>query len=187
MAAWSSTGRVYHGPRHLLRVLDAVQGHAPERAFVLAAWFHDAVYDGARTDNEEESARWLERATAPLVADGELDRREVALAGRIVRATARPLDPLPLSRDRSAIRQFLDADFQVFASLPEDYDRYVAAVRQEYASLPEAAFRAGRRAFLDRLRAEVERRGWFFREASPLAEALARKNLAREIAGLHES
>jgi predicted metal-dependent HD superfamily phosphohydrolase len=188
LAAWSGAGRAYHTPRHLLAVLDAVQsgGHEPERAFVLAAWFHDAVYDARRSDNEEESARWLDRATAPLVADGELAAREVALARRMVRATARPLDPLPRSRGRQAVRCFLDADFEVFASLPEDYERYAAGVRQEYAFVPEAAFRAARLAFLEKLRAEVQRRGWFFRGASPLAEALARSNLAREIAGLRE-
>jgi predicted metal-dependent HD superfamily phosphohydrolase len=140
-----------------------------------------------RTDNEEQSARWLERATAPLIAQGELDRRDVDLALRMVRATARPLEPLPRGPRSEPVRRFLDADFQVFASLPEDYERYVAGVRQEYASVPDAAFRTGRRAFLERLEAEVLRRGWFFRFASPLAESLARSNLAREIERLRES
>lgn len=187
LAAWSGAGRVYHGPRHLLMVLDAVRGEEPEGAFLLAAWFHDAVYDVTRTDNEEQSARWLERATAPLIAQGELDRRDVDLALRMVRATARPLEPLPRGPRSEPVRRFLDADFQVFASLPEDYERYVAGVRQEYASVPDAAFRTGRRAFLERLEAEVLRRGWFFRFASPLAESLARSNLAREIERLRES
>ena len=46
----------------------------------LAAWFHDAVYDGA-DDDEERSAQWAERALPPAYAD------EVA---RLVRMTVAP-------------------------------------------------------------------------------------------------
>ena len=49
-----------------------------------------------------------------------------------------------------------DADLAILASPPERYAEYVAGVRAEYAHVPEAAFRAGRRqilqGFLDRPR-----------------------------------
>ena len=184
LAAWTAPHRAYHGPRHLLAVLDAVRPFKPERAFVLAAWFHDAVYDPTRTDNEEESARWLERATAVLVAEGVLDAGDVHLAARMVRATSHALEPLAGDTECIAIGRFLDADFQVFASLPEDYDQYVAGVRKEYGFVPQDAFQMGRKSFLEKLDAEVVRRGHFFRAASPLAETLARRNLACELAQL---
>lgn len=184
LEAWTAPHRVYHGPRHLLAVLDAVRPFEPERAFVLAAWFHDAVYDPSRTDNEEESARWLERVTEGLVADGVLAGHEVHLAARMVRATADPLEPLPGGAEGVAIGRFLDADLQVFASLPEDYDGYVAGVRQEVGFVSDDSFREGRRHLLERRAAEVGRRGWFFHASSPLAEWLARRNLERELARL---
>ena len=180
LSAWSAPHRTYHGPRHLLAVLDAVRHHSPPSAFVLAAWFHDAVYEPTRSDNEEESARWMERETGPLVLDGVLDADDVGLALRMVRATARPLDPLAGDSAAVAIGHFLDADFHVFASLPEDYDRYVAGVRDEYGFVPDEVFRSGRAAFLEKLEAVVCARGYFFRESSPLAESLARGNLTRE-------
>lgn len=108
---------------------------------------------------------------------------DVRLAAQLVRATSRPLDPPSAHPDAEAVARFLDADFQVFASLPEDYDRYVAAVREEYSFVPDDLFRAGRRAFLVKLQAAVDARGWFFREAPPQAESRARQNLARELAG----
>lgn len=180
LESWSAPHRHYHGPRHLLAVLDAVQSFQPERAFVLAAWFHDVVYDPTRSDNEAESARWMERLTAPLVQDGTVDGADLDLALRMVLATASPLEPLLNDSGGAAIARFLDADFQIFASLPAEYDRYLAEVRQEYAFVPDEAFRLGRRAFLEKLDAAVEKRGFFFREASPFAEGLALENLRRE-------
>ena len=41
-----------------------------------------------------------------------------------------------------------DADLAILAAPPERYAEYVAAVRREYAHVPDAAFRAGRAAIL---------------------------------------
>jgi predicted metal-dependent HD superfamily phosphohydrolase len=180
LTAWSSRERHYHTPRHLLAVLEAVEHEKPADAFKLAAWFHDAIYDPTRRDNEERSAEWLERSTAAFVADGDLDAADVQLALRMIRATARPLEPI----DDEALAAFLDADFQIFASVPEDYDRYALDVRREYAFLSDDSFRAGRRTFLEALQTAVDARGFFFRSASPLAESLARQNLSRELGQL---
>ncbi len=62
--------RGYHDTRHLTEVLDRLDelagagvGLRRGRRCVLAAWFHDAVYDGER-DAEERSAQWAEHALA---------------------------------------------------------------------------------------------------------------------------
>jgi predicted metal-dependent HD superfamily phosphohydrolase len=179
LRAWSAPERHYHSPRHLLAVLEAVGHEKPAHAFQLAAWFHDAVYDPTRTDNEERSAQWLEKSTATFVEDGDLDAADVHLALRMIRATAHP----PKPTGDAAIATFLDADFQIFASVPEDYDRYVRDVRREYSFLDDDSFRSGRRAFLESLQAAVDARGFFFRTATPFAEWLARQNLSRELRG----
>ncbi len=176
IGAWCEPHRHYHGPRHLLAVLDAVAGHHPADAFVLAAFFHDAVYDPARGDNEARSADWLDRATSSLVAKG-VKPDDVALARVLVLATARPLDEIPPGPHAKCIRRFLDADFGVFASLPGDYDAYVQGVRAEYALVPDEAFTQGRAAFIDKLAEAVHRRGFFFGESTPFAEHLARKKV----------
>ncbi len=185
LAAWSAPHRAYHGPRHLLAVLDALPTQGPDgRTFTLAAWFHDAVYDPRGADNEEASAAWLEQVAPQLLAARAATRAEVDAAAAIVRATARPLDQ-EFDGDSPA-RRFHDADFGVFASLPDAYDRYVTEVRREYAWVPDDAFTQGRRAFLEKLRRTVDRRGGFYLDASPFAEWLARGNLERERAGLGE-
>jgi hypothetical protein len=95
------------------------------------------------------------------------------------KGSAHPLKPT----GDAAIATFLDADFQIFASVPEDYDRYVRDVRREYAFLDDHVFRSGRRAFLESLQAAVDARGFFFRTATPFAEWRARQNLSRELRG----
>jgi predicted metal-dependent HD superfamily phosphohydrolase len=184
LAAWSAPHRRYHTPRHLLAVLAGARGGSPEPAFVLAAWFHDAVYEPTRADNEEQSAQWLERVAPELRVRTSVTQAHVELALAMIRSTARPLDPVPPGAAGEAIAHFLDADFGVFASLPDDYAAYVAGVREEFSFVPDELFQQGRLGFLLRLREAVSRRGFFFREATPLAEHLARGNLEREIAGL---
>jgi predicted metal-dependent HD superfamily phosphohydrolase len=75
-----------------------------------------------------------------------------------------------------------DADLAILAAPEPRYARYTAAVRAEYAHVPDDAFRAGRSAVLaglvaaDRLyRTAQGHRRW---------EAAARANVAAELAGL---
>src|SRR5689334_21222850 len=59
---WSERQRHWHGPAHLLTLLDAFQDVAREDerdALRLAAAYHDAIYSPLRSDNEAASARLL--------------------------------------------------------------------------------------------------------------------------------
>src|SRR5690348_4662021 len=67
--AWSEPQRHYHTLQHLdecLALFDETRDAAPHPAEVaLALWFHDAVYEPRRHDNEQRSADW---ARASLLA-----------------------------------------------------------------------------------------------------------------------
>jgi predicted metal-dependent HD superfamily phosphohydrolase len=180
-AAYADPSRGYHDTRHLSEVLDrldelAANGAAFERTpVVLAAWFHDAVYDGER-DAEERSAAWAEHALAtaapaPVVA-------EVA---RLVRLTE---THTPDDGDANGCA-LSDADLGILAAPRPRYDEYVAAVRREYAHLEDAVFEAGRADVLRGLAAKPHlfhtayaREHW---------EQAARANLERELATLPDS
>lgn len=150
LAAWSSPARGYHEARHLAEVLDRLDELAaagttfPRAPVLLAAWFHDAVYDGAH-DAEERSAQWAERALPGLVPD-----EVVAETARLVRLTA---DHRPAPGD-AAGEALTDADLAILASDPDRYADYVAGVRREYAHVPDEAFAAGRAAVLRTLLAK---------------------------------
>lgn len=139
--------RHYHTSAHLAEVLDRVDelaGEAGDADVVrLAVWFHDAVYDPARADNEERSAVLAER----MLTETDLPAETVAEVARLVRLTATH-DPDEGDRDGAVL---CDADLAILAAVPERYAAYAAAVREEYAAVPDEAFRAGRAAVLRRL------------------------------------
>ncbi|WP_425528106.1 HD domain-containing protein [Yinghuangia seranimata] len=141
---YSQPHRRYHATGHLLAVLDLVDELAEDAddadAVRLAAWFHDAVYDPARADNEERSARLAERA----LPEAGFDPGLVAETARLVRVTA---EHAPSEGDRNAA-VLCDADLAILASDRDHYDAYAAAVREEYAFVPEEAFRGARAAVL---------------------------------------
>lgn len=140
---YSEPHRAYHNRKHLsemLAAVDALEHFAGNvRVVRLAAWFHDAIYDPLRADNEERSAQ--------LAADrlGEtLAAPEVAEVARLVRLTAKhraaPDDP-----DGAVL---CDADLAILAADRERYAEYVRGIRAEYAAVDDDAFRAGRRRVL---------------------------------------
>lgn len=176
---WSESHRVYHTPSHLLAVLEALDRlldppDAPLRTPVLlAAWFHDAVYEGAAGEDE--------RASASLAVDrlrGRMDDGVVREVQRLVLLT-RTHDPA--AGDRAG-QLLCDADLAVLGGPRPDYIRYAAAIRAEYVHIPDQAFVEGRRAVLQR-----------FLLLDPLYRTAraqerwteqARANLTREMAGL---
>lgn len=178
LAAYADESRGYHDTRHLGEVLNrldelAAAGTPYDVApVVLAAWFHDAVYDGER-DAEERSATWAEDALPGLVPAEVVE--EVA---RLVRLTEthRPADDDPNGCALS------DADLAILAAPAERYASYTSAVRREYAHLDDDVFRDGRAQVLESL-AEKEH---LFHTAYAREhwETAARANLERELTEL---
>ncbi|WP_435205283.1 HD domain-containing protein [Micromonospora sp. bgisy143] len=180
LARWREPHRHYHTITHLVAVLDVVDRHAglagrPDLVR-LAAWCHDAVYDPRAVGdaNERDSAALagslLTGLGVPEPAVAEVRRLVLLTAGHRVPAD----DP-----DGALL---CDADLAVLADPPADYDRYAAAIRREYAHVPDPAFRSGRASALNGLLALPA----LFR-LPPLArrwEAPARDNLRRELAVL---
>ncbi|MGW0822088.1 HD domain-containing protein [Streptomyces sp. NPDC002845] len=172
---WSEPQRKYHTVDHLTAVLDHIdvlEEYAADPDLVrLAAWFHDAVYLPERSTNEERSARLAERALPEAGVPGA----KAAEVARLVRLTVTH-DPAPGDTNGAVL---CDADLAILAAPPEAYERYTAAVREEYAFVPDDAFRAGRAAVLRQLlalprlfRTPYGEREW---------EAAARRNIGAEI------
>ena len=170
LAAWGGEDRGYHDLTHLAEVLDRLDELGVDDAVVrLAAWFHDAVYDGARDDEERSADLALDRLAGRPYAE------EVA---RLVRLTATH-DPDPADTAGCVLS---DADLAILAAPPERYAAYVAGVRQEYADLPDDVFASGRAAVLRDL---LSRPHLFATEPGRTRwEAAARANASTELAGL---
>lgn len=184
MEAYGAPGRGYHDLRHLAEVLDNVQRITREEpglsfdqdAVVLAAWFHDAVYEGAR-DDVPRSAVTAERELLTVGVPPMLVEEVVRLVG-----VTDQHDP---AEGDTAGQVLCDADLAILAAGPQRYRDYVAGVRREYSHLPEEEFRRGR---ADVLRTLQERPRLFHTGfARRTWEEAARANLARELRELEGS
>lgn len=171
---WSEPHRRYHGMGHLTAVLlfvDEYATHADDPDAVrLAVWYHDAIYDPRAADNEEHSALLAETELAAL---GQPPER-VEEVGRLVRLTAAHN---PAEGDHNG-ELLNDADLLVLGSPPEAYVAYVNAIREEYAHVSDADFRAGREAVLGAL-LEFPRL-YRLDSLAPLEDA-ARRNITAEL------
>jgi predicted metal-dependent HD superfamily phosphohydrolase len=151
---------------------------AQQPALIAAAiWYHDAVYDTYRDDNEERSAAL---AQAELEAAGWA----AALAGRVA-------DMVRATRHHNADEGdtdtllFLDFDLSILGSGPPLYDTYCAAIRAEFNWVAEADYRRGRSRVLQSfLQREAIYRTPLLRDAW---ESAARLNLTRELSLLAAS
>lgn len=167
--------RRYHDRRHLTAVLghvDELAGLAADPDAVrLAAWFHDAVYDPGRGDNEPASAA-LARALLP---GHGVAPEQVAEVARLVLLTT---GHLPEAGDRNGA-VLCDADLAVLGGLPAAYQDYAARVRAEYGGLADATFAAGRVRVLAALLARPQL--FHTPTGHERWEDRARQNLAAEI------
>ena len=181
-AAYATDDRHYHDLRHietLLAMADACADDIADREAVEAAiWFHDAVYDTQREDNEARSATLAEAQLVGMASD-----ERIARIAAMIRATAGHAMPDVID---AAARQdcalFLDMDLAILGSPEADFDAYEAAVRREYDWVTEPQWRQGRRAVLAAFLARPAIYSTARFRASH--EAAARRNLARAIARL---
>ncbi|WP_425309849.1 DUF4031 domain-containing protein [Ammonicoccus fulvus] len=134
---WSERGRRYHDPRHLEHCLVALDVVGTSEDVVrLAAWFHDAIYEGRGGGADEEaSAQLAEERLA-----GVLSPTDVAEVARLIRLTA---GHETVRGDRRG-NQLCDADLAILGETPDRYARYCRDIRVEYAEVPLPDFRRGR-------------------------------------------
>ena len=177
LARYREPQRAYHTLEHLgecFAALDALRVECERPAEVeLALWFHDAIYDTRRSDNEALSAEWAQRA----LTDGGAPREVCARVSELVLATRHDAAP-----DGLDAQLLVDVDLGILGADAVRFDSYERQVRIEYGWVADDAFRAGRtrvlRSFLERPAIYATPRVHAEREAR------ARENLARSLAKL---
>lgn len=176
--SYSEPHRRYHTLAHLSALFDCLERHGEEigdpARLAFAVWYHDVVYDPRRSDNEAKSA---ERAMKELDELGA----ESAVRSHVVQLILATKNHTTGGRDYDD-DIFLDADFAILGAPAEQYRQYVADVRAEYAHVDDAAWLAGRGAFLKKIAAapRIFRTGIFEGEYAEQARA----NIAWELGAL---
>jgi pantetheine-phosphate adenylyltransferase len=166
--------RHYHTLEHIANCLTHFESvrdqFADPEAALLAIWFHDAIYDPTRRDNEEASA---ELAASELRAR-HLPDATIEKVRRLILATRH--DQLAADADAALLA---DIDLSILGAAEADFDQYEQAIRLEYVHVSDEPFRAGRAAFLETL---LERPTIYLTQTfASQWEKAARANLARSI------
>ena len=177
IARYDEPHRRYHTVQHLdecFARLDEARSSAQHVHEVeLALWFHDAVYDTHRADNEAKSA-------ALARAEGEragLSETVLAWVDALILATRH--DALPAAPDAILL---VDVDLAILGAPAARFDEYERQVRAEYAWVAGLIFRRKRREILE---AFLSRPQLYGTEAFRARfEAAAKANLERSIRAL---
>ena len=175
IARLSEPHRAYHNGHHILALLrhagDARAMLADPFAVQLAIWFHDIIYDPRASDNEAQSAALAQARLSGLPNAVTV----VPAVTAMIEATARHQVPAGAPADCAL---FLDFDLSILGSAPDAYRVYAAAIRAEYAHVPEDAYRTGRAKVLETfLKRDVLYQTVYGRDRW---EQQARKNVAME-------
>lgn len=135
LARYAEPHRGYHTRQHLdeCLVLFGEFGHLAERPaeVEIALWFHDAIYDVHRHDNEALSADWASQALRDAGAPADVAGRVAAL----VLATRHSV--APATPDEQLL---VDIDLAILGAAPARFAEYEAQIRMEYAHVPVEVF-----------------------------------------------
>jgi len=179
-AQYATPPRAYHNLDHVARCLGEFEAARPLAQYPLevelAIWFHDAVYDPRARDNEVRSAESARRAAERLL----FPRASAKRVYHLILATRHSV--LPATADQ---RLLVDLDLSIFGAPADAFDDYERRIREEYAWVAEAEFRAARadilEKFLSRPRLYATE---FFHDRY---EQAARENLRRSLARLRSA
>ncbi len=143
-ALYRADDRHYHGIRHIEALLGLLDEYRPQfadpEAIEAAIWFHDAIYDSRRKDNETLSA-----ALAAEKLHGHVDAPRFARIVRMIEATAThevpDFDDATAKNDAALL---LDMDLSILGAPAKTFDAYEDAVRREYGWVSDPDWRTGR-------------------------------------------
>jgi predicted metal-dependent HD superfamily phosphohydrolase len=172
---YSEKHRFYHNLSHVDALLflatDFRENFSEYDCVKLAIWFHDAIYEPQRNDNELESAR----LAAQHLSHFGLPENKIQKVEKMILATARH-DASELDFDG---RLFLDLDLSILGANAEIYKKYAQAIRREYSFVPQNLYSEGRKKILGNfLRREFI---YLTGEMRFRFEAAARVNIENEI------
>lgn len=173
LAAWDEPARRYHNREHLVECLRELDRCAAATNLVeLALWYHDAVYDPRATDNEERSAALLIHHACELGIVPGVAHAAAALVRATTHGGATCADP--------EVTLVQDIDLSILGRDRLRFMEYDEAIRDEYAHVAPAAFRAGRGRLLRSLLARPKL--FVHDEIRARYEASARENVTALLA-----
>lgn len=178
--------RFYHTPIHLeemlryfrltQRIMDDWK-NLDNQVFLLAIFFHDAIYDAKSSTNESDSAILFQQ----FAKDFDLDRDLRDDVVEYILAT-RTHDASETRKNIMQLQLFLDLDLAVLGKNAPAYEQYAKAIRQEYSFVEHAVYCSKRAEILETFL--LKQRIFFTDLFHHALDSQARSNLRSEIESL---
>lgn len=175
--AYAEPKRHYHNLQHIEALILLARQHGEElqdlETLCFAIFYHDAIYQVDRKDNEERSAELAARRLKELgLPQEEID----CCVGQIIATKTHEPNQDP---DTAYL---LDFDLSILGQSWERYAAYSEQIRAEYAKYPDFLYRPGRKKVLQQFLAmdRIFKTDAFFESH----EKRARENLERELNAL---
>jgi predicted metal-dependent HD superfamily phosphohydrolase len=171
---YTAAQRHYHDLAHINHLLNLLEDHkfriSDEDALFFAIWFHDAIYNTWKTNNEEKSADFA----AEILYQTDMPPSRVAKIIHYINATK-----THTADGDGDLEFFLDFDLSILGAEEAIYDFYARQIREEFSSYPNFIYNRGRRRALRTL---LEK-GYIYHtnEFRWQFEAQARANIQREL------
>lgn len=179
-AAYQESHRHFHTLQHLQECFECWTGWRNEAVHSheigLALWFHDAILDVTRHDNEARSARWANEALqqAGCVPEVALRVRDLIIATRH--------DAPPQNVDAQLI---VDIDQAILGASPARFEEYTQQMRQEAAAVTDFIYQ---RRHLKNLQSYLSSMPIYHTSrARALLETRARDNIANAMAAMRQT
>jgi predicted metal-dependent HD superfamily phosphohydrolase len=176
---YNEPSRFYHSQTHVEECLKALDDHRDlaknPTEIEVAIWFHDAIYNSHKSDNEEQSAAL---AVTTLSSLGVASNCVINIEAMILATKSH------IAHDPDT-ELLLDIDLAILGQASDVFNAYDEAIRKEYSWVAKAHYRQARvsilKNFLDR--SKIYQTNRFYE----LYEAQARRNLSMQIDRLSET
>jgi len=177
---YSASGRYYHNLQHIQKMLLFLEKHrklvSNYQLLQFAIWFHDAIYQPQKLNNELKSAQFMKT----VLGKTKLTENKLNRIYELILFTKNH-EKHKLENDFDAAF-FLDLDLVVLSLQQSEYQIYMNNIRKEYAFVPNLIYRIRRKNILKRfLKLEHIFRTPLFRQKF---EKQARENIKFEISSL---
>ena len=144
---WYDPHRFYHNINHLLSIIKAIEKNVwfkelqvkEKHILLIAAFFHDAIYEVKRKDNEDQSIKLFKLCLKPNTPKELVD--SVIRLIETTKHRKRPIDKLE--------RIFWDADNAGFIGSYYNFEKIDNLLKKEYSFLSKEQWTKGRIEFLE--------------------------------------
>lgn len=174
---YTSNKRYYHNLNHigtLLKLTDQYQHLLKAPGTIrFAVWYHDAIYNATKNNNEEKSAELAKKHLSAM----KVGQAVISDCYKLIIATKK--HEIPNGLNTFDAKFLLDIDLSILAAPQEAYLGYTKQIRKEYSIYPDFMYKKGRKKVLQHfLNTErIFKTDLFF----DLNEKKARQNLALEL------